>query len=59
LPAFRFRWASNPAAITEPSGLEQYLPADQINLSFSDGLLFRRMVAHRRKGRRRAFSGPY
>lgn len=41
--------------------LEQYLPADRINLSFSDGLLFRRMelLVDRKVPAAALFSGPY
>jgi hypothetical protein len=41
--------------------LEQYLPADQINLSFADGLLFRRMelLIDRQVPAAALFSGPY
>ena len=41
--------------------LEQYLPFDKINLSFSDGLLFRRMelLVDRKVPAAALFSGPY
>src|SRR5579864_4801827 len=41
--------------------LEQYLPPDQINLSFADGLLFRRMelLVDRQVPAAALFSGPY
>jgi hypothetical protein len=41
--------------------LEQYLPPDQINLSFADGLLFRRMelLIDRQVPAAALFSGPY
>lgn len=41
--------------------LEQYLPLDQIRLSFSDGLLFRRMelLVDRKVPAASLFSGPY
>ena len=41
--------------------LEQYLPADKINLSFADGLLFRRMelLVDRQAPAAALFSGPY
>jgi hypothetical protein len=41
--------------------LEQYLPLDQINLSFADGLLFRRMelLIDRKVPAAALFSGPY
>ena len=41
--------------------LEQYLPADKINLSFNDGLLFRRMelLLDRKVPAVHLFSGPY
>ena len=41
--------------------LEQYLPLDQINLSFADGLLFRRMerLIDREVQAAALFSGPY
>jgi len=41
--------------------LEQYLPAEQINLSFADGLLFRRMelLIDRQVPAASLFSGPY
>jgi hypothetical protein len=41
--------------------LEQYLPAGQINLSFADGLLFRRMekLIDREVPAASVFSGPY
>jgi hypothetical protein len=41
--------------------LEQYLPLDQINLSFADGLLFRRMekLIDREVPAAAVFSGPY
>jgi ABC-type nitrate/sulfonate/bicarbonate transport system substrate-binding protein len=41
--------------------LEQYLPADKINLSFNDGLLFKRMelLVDRKVPAAALFSGPY
>src|SRR5690349_6870779 len=41
--------------------LEQYLPLDKINLSFNDGLLFRRMelLVDRKVPAAALFSGPY
>jgi ABC-type nitrate/sulfonate/bicarbonate transport system substrate-binding protein len=41
--------------------LEQYMPADKINLSFNDGLLFRRMelLLDRKVPAVHLFSGPY
>ena len=41
--------------------LEQYLPADKINLSFNDGLLFKRMelLLDRKVPAVHLFSGPY
>ena len=41
--------------------LEQYLPADKINLSFNDGLLFKRMelLVDRKVPAASLFSGPY
>jgi len=41
--------------------LEQYLPADKINLSFNDGLLFKRMelLLDRKVPACHLFSGPY
>ncbi len=41
--------------------LEQYLPAQQIQLSFSDGMLFRRMelLLEGKLGAASLFSGPY
>jgi ABC-type nitrate/sulfonate/bicarbonate transport system substrate-binding protein len=41
--------------------LEQYLPLDKINLSFADGLLFRRMelLVDRKVPAAALFSGPY
>ncbi len=41
--------------------LEQYMPADKINLSFSDGLLFKRMelLLDRKVPAVHLFSGPY
>ena len=41
--------------------LEQYLPADKIDLSFNDGLLFRRMelLVDRKVPAASLFSGPY
>jgi ABC-type nitrate/sulfonate/bicarbonate transport system substrate-binding protein len=41
--------------------LEQYLPTDRINLSFSDGLLFRRMelLVDHKVPAAALFSGPY
>ena len=42
-------------------GLEQYLPADKINLSYNDGLLFKRMelLLDRKVPAVHLFSGPY
>src|SRR5262252_4422337 len=42
-------------------GLEQYLPSDKINLSFNDGLLFKRMelLLDRKVPAVHLFSGPY
>jgi ABC-type nitrate/sulfonate/bicarbonate transport system substrate-binding protein len=42
-------------------GLEQYMPADKINLSFNDGLLFKRMelLLDRKVPAVHLFSGPY
>jgi ABC-type nitrate/sulfonate/bicarbonate transport system substrate-binding protein len=42
-------------------GLEQYLPADKINLSYNDGLLFKRMelLLDRKVPACHLFSGPY
>jgi ABC-type nitrate/sulfonate/bicarbonate transport system substrate-binding protein len=41
--------------------LEQYMPADKVNLSFNDGLLFRRMelLLDRKVPAVHLFSGPY
>ena len=41
--------------------LEQYMPADQINLSFNDGMLFRRMelLIDKKVPAATLFSGPY
>jgi hypothetical protein len=41
--------------------LEQYLPADQINLTFEDGMLFHRMelLIERKSAAAALFSGPY
>src|SRR5262252_9831772 len=41
--------------------LEQYMPADKINLSFADGLLFKRMelLLERKVPACHLFSGPY
>jgi hypothetical protein len=61
--------ASVPISVGYQSGshystiqaLEQYLPADQIALSFADGLLFRRMekLIDREVPAAAVFSGPY
>ena len=42
-------------------GLEQYMPADKINLSYNDGLLFKRMelLLDRKVPAVHLFSGPY
>jgi hypothetical protein len=41
--------------------LEPYLPADKINLSFAEGMLFHRMelLIHREVPAAALFSGPY
>src|SRR5216683_7614978 len=41
--------------------LEQYLPADKINLSYADGMLFKRMelLLDRKAPASALFSGPY
>ena len=53
-----FRSGSHYSTI---QALEQYLPFDKINLSFADGLLFRRMelLVDRKVPAAALFSGPY
>jgi ABC-type nitrate/sulfonate/bicarbonate transport system substrate-binding protein len=53
-----FRSGSHYSTI---QALEQYLPPDKINLSFADGLLFRRMelLVDRKVPAAALFSGPY
>ena len=53
-----FRSGSHYSTI---QALEQYLPFDKINLSFNDGLLFRRMelLVDRKVPAAALFSGPY
>src|SRR5260370_36342782 len=66
---FELRPRSKPMSVGYQSGshystiqaLEQYLPAEQIALSFADGLLFRRMekLIDREVPAAAVFSGPY